>query len=872
MKKTLLSTAVRSALGLSAVVGLMPGVTVAQEAGERVVEEVVVTGSRIKRSNAVSTSPIELITSQDFIDAGRFSVADALRSSTANSFGSFVPASGSSSQSQATVNLLGVGSERTLVLLDGLRLPGSPSLGGTSVNINQIPMAMVESIEVLKGGASAVYGSDAIAGVVNIKLKENYEGLEISVNTQKPNDPGGEASDFSLVTGISSDKGNITFAYEHAEQKPIFDTDRPYTAPSVRDTDGDGIFDTNIGISNFGASILNPTTELWEASPLCDELTATVPGFVGEIEGFPNDANRYCGYAYSGVSANQASTNRDSIFVNASYEITEDMNFFGRALFTHNESFGRYAPAAAPWLGGVPVGSEHNPYDESVQGQFRWYQLGNRDGNVSDYSQDYIAGLEGTFLNDFEYEIYYHHNTTDNKQVGEFYLSFSGLFYNIYAGNDLGSESGLNNMKATTLTQDRNRFDQLYAGISFEALELAGGTATHYVGAEGFQVDYQSIVDAQSEAGLIGGSAGNSAGQGRDIWAVFYETLLPVVDQVEVELAIRHDKYSDFGSKTSPKVAVTYRPVDELMLRGSIGKGFRAPELEQLSQADSFAADFATDYVACAANGTSVSECPENQYNTTRQANPNLDAETSTFINAGVVYGRDNFNISFDIFDLEIEDAIRFVPIQDLVLIELTGASNPDASLLEVDRTTLGPNNPEFRTSTINGPGLDILGWTLSTDYLLETTTGMFSFDFETTYFVDWVEDNFAGGPTQNKAGWSLQPKFRSQFTTTWTSGDHSLAWNIDYIPATSGFETPLPNQPTSGILTENEKNDSFMTHNITYTYDAGDWGAYRFGIRNLTDEDPILNSQGQYADQYDTLYSAGHIGRLFSVGASWSF
>lgn len=852
---------------------LQPALLHAQDDGQ-IFEEITVTGSRIARtSNLDTTAPIQVITSEDILNLGRYSVADALRSSTANSFGSFVPSSGSSAQSQATVDLLGVGPERTLVLLDGRRLPGSPSYGGTAVNVNQIPMAMVESIEILKGGASAIYGSDAIAGVVNIRLKRDFDGFEVAFNQQEPADTGGEAHDFSVVTGSSGERSRFLFAYEHHQQKPIFERDRPYTAASLIDTDGDGAFDTNIGVSAYGAAILNPVTEFWEPSPLCEELTATVPGFVGVIEPTPVSENRYCGYAYADIAANQASTNRDSIFFNSEYDLNDQAVIFLRALFTHNRSFGRFAPAADVWPGGgVPANSPHNPYDEVVSGLFRWYQVGNRDNTVDDYTQDYIAGIRGTLMDNLDYEVYFHHNTTDNKAVGEYYLSGAGVAYNLANDIDFGSEEGVENLRTTTLTQDFTRFDQVYAGAGFEAGATLAGRIGHYLGAEGFDIRYRSTVDGQSAAGLVGGSAGNNSGLDREIWAVFYEALVPLPQNMELEFAVRYDDYSDFGDSTSPKIALTWRPFDEFMLRGSWGQGFRAPSLEQLSQADSFAADFAKDYVACDSLGVSLAECPEAQFRTFRRANPDLDAETSTFINIGGVYETSRVTLALDLFDLEIEDAIRFVPIQDLILSELVGAPNPDPQRLTIDRVTSGFEQPEFTTSTINGPGLNIQGINLSGLYMLEQRFGTLDFNLETTYFLKWEEDNYAGGPIQDKAGFELQPEYRAQFTTTWRFTNHTLAWNMDYIPSTSGFETPDPNDPASGILITNERNDDFLIHNITYSFDGGPWGQYRFGVRNLTDEDPVLNAQGEYANVYDQLYSAGHIGRLYSVGATWQF
>ena len=875
-------TKAKLATGVAVASLLLSTSAAAQNDADEIVEEteVTVTGSRITRSSNLDTTvPVSSISIEQIKDYGRYSVADTLRNSTANSFGSFVPSSGSTAQSQATVNLLGVGSARSLVLLDGKRLPGSPSLGGTSINVNQIPLAMVKNIDILKGGASAVYGSDAIAGVVNIQLRDQFEGFQISVNDQIADDDGGETTDYSLLAGWNTDRGNVVFAYEHQEQTPIFDRDRPYTAPSVLDTDEDGVFDTNIGVSTFGAAIQNPDTNLWEPSPECDRLTAEVPGFVGVVETSPTSENRYCGFAYAGVSANQASTNRDSIFINADYELDDNHELFLRGLVAHNQSFGRYAPPAAFWPGaGVPANSANNPYDVEVPGRFRWYQIGNRDAVVDDYSFDYLGGIRGDFgdfgvFKDVSYEAYYHHNTTDNKSVGKFYLSGSGVAFNLQNDIDFGSAEGVNNLRATTLQEDRNRFDQYFAGVNFLAGSLPGGDIAHFFGGEGINVDYSSVVDAQSEAGRIGGSAGNSSGAERDIFAFFYENELPITEQLTGEFAIRYDKYDDFGSEISPKFALRYAITDELQARASYGAGFRAPSLEELSQADSFAADFATDWVGCELLGVDPVDCTEEQYNTTRQANRDLEPETSDFFNIGLAYETDNVQVAFDFFDLQIDNAIRFVPIQDLILAELIGAENPDPDFLVIERSETDPENPEFRTGSVNGPGLDIQGLTLDSAYQLDTNFGLFDFRFNSTYFLSYEEDNFVGGPLQDKSGFELQPEYRAQFTTVYSMGDHGLAWNIDFVPSTSGFELPEFNdvgQPT-GFVSENESNSSFTVHNVTYTYNHERWGEYRLGVRNLFDKDPILNQQGEYANGYDELYSNGHIGRLFLLGATWN-
>lgn len=231
LKHNLLANSVRLALisGV-AVAAFTAPVALAAEDGAKV-ERIEVTGSRIKRTDLEGASPVTTITTEDMKVEGNFTVADALRNSNLNSFGSFSERSGSSAQSQATIDLRGAGSSRTLVLIDGKRFPGSPTLGGSSANLNAIPMAAVERIEILTDGASSTYGSDAIAGVVNIIMKKNYQGLEFNVGAgARDQDEGMTSKEFSVVAGYQMDKGNLTFAFDHQDREGIRDADRSYTA------------------------------------------------------------------------------------------------------------------------------------------------------------------------------------------------------------------------------------------------------------------------------------------------------------------------------------------------------------------------------------------------------------------------------------------------------------------------------------------------------------------------------------------------------------------------------------------------------------------------------------------------------------------
>ncbi|MBB1390723.1 TonB-dependent receptor plug domain-containing protein, partial [Shewanella sp. SG44-6] len=514
MHKNVLAKSVRLALisGAAAAAFASPAVFAADEDGAKV-ERIEVTGSRIKRSDLEGASPITTITTEDMKMEGNFTVADALRNSNLNSFGSFSERSGSSAQSQATIDLRGAGSSRTLVLIDGKRFPGSPTLGGASANLNAIPMAAVERIDILTDGASSTYGSDAIAGVVNIIMKKNYQGIEFNVGGGSRDQDGGLTSkEFSVVAGYQMDKGNITFSFDHQDRKGISDADRPYTAASMTDFNGDGeiqAYEETSGWSIYGATVAAPDFSTAQASLLCNDLEAQYGSDVFQTVKADNDwggaGSTYCMYAFANVSYNKASTERNTVYVDANYEIAEDIEWFGRVMVTAGNSFGRYAPPAAAW-NSMAADNPHNPYGEETTGYFRWVGIGTRDGNVDDYNQDYLTGLRGTIsaLNDAEWEFYYHHNIADNKSIGEYYLSYAGLAYNQANDIDLGSEAGINNMKTTTLTQGRATFDQYSAGIGFDAFELPGGAVAHYVGMEYFDQLSQLLTERHTLRYIVG--------------------------------------------------------------------------------------------------------------------------------------------------------------------------------------------------------------------------------------------------------------------------------------------------------------------------------------------------------------------------------
>jgi iron complex outermembrane receptor protein len=850
MKIAPLSNAIRAALGASLLVSVaMPAF--AQDANDVEVEEVVITGSKIKRTTNTESQYVVSITAADMKLTGEVSVADALRSSTLNSLGSFRESSGSSAQSNATFNLRGAGAARTAILINGRRTVGSPSLGGGgSVNLNLIPMSFVERIDIVADGASAVYGSDAVTGVVNVILKKGYDGVQLSGRYGDRSKDDGSEHGFNLLTGAQGDKGSITFGLEMDKRDAVFDKDRDFTAARYSDLDGDGYitgYAETEGISFYATSLINPNYD--PAIPYSESDPSSWyvhPGnncvddgaFQGPMKSdlvFGPDTGFYCGYAYANVSANRASMERINSFVSADYNVNDDVEVYVDAIISNNESFGRYAPPAAP--GTMLAANPKNPYGQDVSGYFRWTDIGTRDNVVNDTLIDVNLGVNAQLNDDLSFEAYYTYSDYKSTSIGKYYLSYGGFAENIlYEVSDLDQYNA--NLKHTTLNDDRMNMQKIAAGMQWNMFEMAGGTASTYFGVETFDVNYRADVDAQSEAGLVGGSAGNSAQGSRSVNAVMAEAILPVTDYLEVDLAVRYDNYDDFGSEVSPRVGATFTMIDNLVVKASYGQGFRAPDLSDLYGATSFSAESAKDYYGCSLDGVSEADCPDRQFDTYIGSNPDLMAETSETMSFGLEYTYDNNWVAkVNYVTLELQSAVEYVSAQDMLNVDRnTGGNNP-----QVDRNSLGAVT-EIRAGYQNAVN-DVQRQSI--DLALDGTIhesddyGTFGFRGEATKYLKFeTETEFGSGILGDAVDTLGFPEWRSSALVSWTMGNWGANISTSYIGES---------ESGSGEV----KWDSWKEHNLNVSYNFNELGEVTLGANNLTNEDPLLDSSGSMADEY---------------------
>ena len=848
-KRKPLSVALATALGVFSVGGMLANSVYAQDQDEQsdedelLLEEVVVTGSRIRRTMDTQSQEIITFTAEDMQLAGNISVTEALRQSTMNSFGSLRESSGSSAQSNATFNLRGVGSSRTLILLNGRRTVGSPSLGGGgTVNLNMIPFSAVDRIEVIADGASAVYGSDAIAGVVNVILQKDYDGLTIQARYGDRSQDDGTEEMASVLMGASNERGSITFALEYDHRDPIFDSDRDYTKAEWSDLDGDGditgYFETR-GVSFYGYTLLNPDynpdvaydpndRSTWYVTPGAGCAENDI-GFVGELRAdavFGPEAGFYCGYAYALVSANRAGLDRINTYISADYDLTDNMSLFTDIMIAQNESFGRYAPPAA--TGPTIPGDPRNDIGATF-GYFRWTDIGTRDNTVNDTLTDITVGVKGDtggFLT--SWEAYYTFSEYKSTSVGNYYLNYAGLAYNVaYDIDDF--DTFVANIKHTTLNEDIQKMEMVFAGGQFDLFEMGGGTASAFAAVESWKISYSALVDAQSEAGLVGGSAGNSAVGARDVTAASFEIILPVTDWLEIDGAVRYDDYSDFGSATSPRIGaiLNFPGFEALTLKASWGQGFRAPNLSDLYGATAFSAEFATDFYGCQLQGVPLQDCPERQFDTYIGSNPDLDAESSETWSVGADFTfADRWMVSVNYFNLAIEDPINYTSAQDQLDVDFnTNGNNPAVqrnALGAVVEISAGYQNgvTEFEYSAVD--------FALSGGF--ETGIGDFGLQANASYYINYdAERSYGTGDLFNAAGSLGLPEWRANALFTWFLGDVHASINWTYIGSQK-----------SEISGEKWDDWSVWDAQVGYSFDK--WGTFTFGATNIFDEDPILD------------------------------
>ncbi|MBK7143914.1 MAG: TonB-dependent receptor [Xanthomonadales bacterium] len=658
-------------------------------------EVIVVTGSRIARVQLEGPAPITIITAEDIRASGFTSVPEVLQSLTQN---------GGETQSQQSaggadfspgaqqVDLRGLGPNHTLVLVNGRRIADFPlPFGGRSnfTDISSIPLGMIDRIEVLTGSASAIYGSDAISGVINFLLKKQADGTTLDYRYGWTEDGGGESHVFNLSSGFSRGAFNVLAGLEYRDQNPLWGFQR-----EQQDSSNDAPNPSRYGYPPRNFLI----TDWWD--DYIDPGAATCAGLSHLNEGTMHYAERrnygnYCGsdraVAYRTMVSERTGVNT---YAALSYLFDNGSEWFADLQLGRHDVSLFHAPRS--WSLMLPDGNEegyfYNQATEQVeywQRQFTLEEMGGlRNGMVNTAQNTFgvTTGLKGVFGADWDYEVAFSHS--QYKARISWPQIVAAAANALFLGPQLGvDDDGFPIFNAdparlyTPLTRDE--YDSIFAYTTYhphsasqtlsftltqaELFELPGGASGFATTAEFGHQSYDLQPDPLATQYHYYSWKDSDGQGGRNRWALASELRMPVLESLNLSLAGRYDQYRFDGravGKPTWSTGVEWRPLESLLVRGSYGTAFRAPDLHYLFSGPGNDETSVTDFYLC-----DIEEPDENyddcSYSSegiirSRVGSTLLDPETSTSMTAGMVWSPSrHFDVALDYFDIEMRNQVR---------------------------------------------------------------------------------------------------------------------------------------------------------------------------------------------------------------------
>ena len=866
------------------------------------IEEVVTTGSRIARPEVATSAPVTVVSSDDIKNSGLTDLGEVLRqiSATQGSLPTLNTNNGGSGG--VRYSLRGIGSSRTLLLLNGRRVVPMGNGAAASPDLSHIPTAMIERIEVLKDGASAIYGSDAMAGVVNIITKKSHDGVTVDLFKSDSQDTNMGVEEFSVVVGTESNKGSTVIGFTSSENFGAFMSEQPWSntevwAPAYFAADDARVEGSNCALACYpGGSSAPPWVRAFGPSG-----SYTLGPEYGDFRAWTGtDA-----YNYNPVNYLRTPQQKYSFTMNSSYQINDSMGFFAEVLFSNVESKRALAfePLAPLAFFGVPAPyTVDNYYNMTFGPKFDadgnldpngdpvqiddWrrrmvenaQRLDDRDTNV----YRVVLGLEGTLDNGMNWTAFFNFGRNDaditsrgyfnlekvREATGPTYFDANGdLKCGVDANTSISSACvPLNIFGKDSVTPEMLQYisgDWDSYGMGENEQKNYGATISGAVPGRdnlSFAAGYEYREDSGSTTndGLIlqgittAGSSLNTSGS-YEVDDLFVEFLY-VKDNLEVSLASRYSDYSTFGTTTNSEVGFQYTVSDQVTLRGTFSEAFRAPSVPDLYGGTFLsyptADDACDDNTAsggqassfCQANGVPATGYVSNlvQIPTLYGGNPDLQPETSESWTMGAVVDPvDGLTMTIDYWSIEIENAVGTVGTTDLIRLCATQG-------LYCDRT--------FRfSSPASVEGQIIRVEDTNNNVGTETYTGVdlgiaadlpsfrggdLTLDMQATYNEETQVITAAGLVVEDLAG-----------TVSQTYGMYSrwraltkLNWNKGNINVT------YTNRYIHGVTDEVDdfwtleptytEIPEVMYNDITVSYTTDNMGTIALGVTNFTDEE----------------------------------
>lgn len=837
--------AVRFALyaGATAAVGLssLPVFAQGSEAGSDKLETIVVTGSRIRRVDIESASPVFSIDKADIEKSGKLTIGDLIQESPSIAGAATNPSVNNGGGSGAsTVSIRGLGSQRTLLLVNGRRL--------AYADVNSIPISLVERIDILKDGASAIYGSDAVAGVVNFVLRKDFQGIEATADYGISDADDGERKGFSLTLGHSSDRGNLIVGANYNKTEAVWAGDRKFSSPALYNYFGT-IYTGGSSYIPTGRFTI-PRTTAAGLGINCAGTGASVnvmriPGASGTSAG---DFRCYTGndtYDYSPYNLELTPQERGGLFLTGNYRITDNVEAYVEG-FT-NKTRSRYIIAPLPLIFGqanviLSADSVYNPFGVNVSsGGIRMTAAGNREGMYETTADQFSGGFRGSFGDTWQWDAGitwgrtsqdtgntgYYYGAALAQAVGPSFIDGNGVarcgtptavisgctpinFFALDPSTPEG-QSALDALNQIAVLVKSHSY-ALNRGAQFnltgELFQLPAGAVSLAVGGE-YRKDYEyfapdfvsTITDPVLGECLTFTDACRSPSKGElDVREFYAELLVPVLADVpfakslNLTIGSRYSDYSAFGDTINSKIGVEWRPFDDLMLRGTVAEVFRSPTIGDLYGGVTPSADTYTD--PCSGAGLNLNnpacagltpgfEQTTQQTSAVYGSNPLVQPEKGKSFTWGVVYDPSwlpGLSTSIDVWKIYLTDTIGVIGTQTII-----NQCYQYGRFCDLFTRDAAGDIDYVNNSLQNIGRTDVSGVDFSIKYRLpETSFGNFRVGLDATYFKQYDEQIIAGDITTEShyAGSYFGSSAGGPGNLTRWRGLGSLSWSLGAFDA----------------------------------------------------------------------------------------
>lgn len=816
-------------------------------AQDQQLERVVVTGSAIKRIDGEAPAPVEVVTREDIRRTGATTVNELIRTmSTIDIFDQGELSSNSPGGSgTGAIGMRGLGDTQTLVLVNGRRVPVNPladaSGAGAAFDINQLPVSAIERVEVLKDGGSAIYGSDAVAGVVNFILRKDFQGVEAKTSFGQASRGDATEKQAGIAAGFGDlvkDRYNLLLALDVLKRDPIYRKDR-----DISKSMDFRRFGPIPGMNLDGRSRYSPYGNILNADGV--PTGETVKPCPADLQngGCRYDPNASLLTAYNGAD-------RVSGLVAGTFQITDDIQAFARYMGSSSKDHFEAHPVPDLFL--LPDGRRY--MGRFMQGGPRITDRKNKFNNLE-------LGVEGTSFN-LDWKVGLSHGVakTTNNDSGYYdaekwdKATGSGQ---LDATSDKNDAALVESLKVKPTRTGKAELTTVDAQIGGDWFKLPGGVVRYATGVSAWKEKLVDAPDQMQLDGMVVGSIQQSGiDRSRNAHALFGELQLPITKSIEAQAALRYDDYGS-ASRSSPKVGIRWKLLPQLMVRGSYSESFKMPTLKQLyGNPGEGAANLTAEQ--CVKVGLTA-PCEGASYKSVTGGNDELKPETAKSYNLGVVFEQGALSTSLDYWRIDKDQNIEALELDDAIA---RGFFKRDSK----GELRIFQNLQNYAQS--NNSGIDVdARYKLSTAWF-----GKLSARGSATYYLHQRKREDAGGVWSEYNGTYRYARWRTAFSLSSELGP----WTTTaMVRTTSGFwdtDTPLKN---FGELKSLRRVASHTETDLNVAYNGYKDLTIGFAVKNLFDRMPPFSvtnaTNNSYSQQgFAELYNSR--GRYFQISAQYRF